>query len=77
MRDSIVYNYWEVFYSQEYPKTGKCNDALDDPNNDIKDWDDEGRDDEHLVTPPHSQYDQNIGNNITNTPDNCPDSIAW
>ena len=73
----VKFPFWNIFNLRENPEADKRNDALDNPNNDIKDGDDEGRDDEHLVTPLHSKYDQNIGNNITNTPDDCPDSITW
>ena len=61
---------------REDPKSYKCNDALNDAHNNIKDGHDEGGDHEHLVALLHGQYDQDIGNNITNTPNDSPDPVT-
>ena len=63
-------------YSQENPKLDKCNDSLDAANDDIKDRDDKGWDDEHLVAFLYCEDDKDISSHITDTPNSCPDSIS-
>ena len=62
--------------SRDNPDTCKCNDSLNDSNDDIKDGYDKGWDDDHLVALLHRQDNQDISNHVTNTPNDSPDSIS-